>query len=101
MDRISKVDCQKCKAYGHAWEPSSPHPLFDKLWDKALHSDCIRCGSSKVDDLDAYGRPAHTQYYYSDAYRKFLDTAPERATCRNIVFKANRKATRRLQAVPA
>lgn len=99
---ITREDCEKCRAYGHAWEPAAPHPAFDKLWDKALHSVCIRCESTKVDDLDFDGRPYRTIYYHSNQYARFIldrDDRPSRGECRNLILDRNRKKNRRLKAV--
>lgn len=91
--------CQECKTYGHAWEPSAPNPYFDRVSDRCLFSDCVRCGSSKADDIDLDGVPYRTHYYYSADYRAFLDTGPVRADCRNLVYRRTQKKNRRLKAV--
>lgn len=100
----TRSECEECKAYGHSWVPSAPNPYFEKVSDRCLFSDCVRCESSKADDIDLDGVPYSTQYYYSAAYRQFLDTGPERRACRNLVYertlKPKRKtARRRLESV--
>lgn len=97
MPAAPKIEYVECKAYGHAWEPTAPVDWFAENWSKALHSVCVRCGTCKVDDLDLYGRPCQTIYYYSDGYRKYLDDfQPERAAARLAVYT---RKSRRLRSV--
>lgn len=97
MAAATKIEYVECKAYGHAWEPTAPVEWFAKNWDKALHSVCTRCGTSKVVDLDYMGRPMNTIYYYSDGYRRYLDDGADRGMARLALY--HRRGKRRLHAV--
>jgi hypothetical protein len=89
-----RLDYEKCRTWGHAWEEFIPHGKRPPGWGMRFSLRCSRCGCERHDVIDSLGELSTRQYVYPDDYRMSADETPTRQQLRLDLLKQLRSDAR-------
>jgi len=78
-----------CRTLGHAWYQAPDDAAWSsrRVWNFRLVLQCERCGTRRLDGIDAYGRVGSRQYDYAAGYSYPADAQPSRAELRLAMLR--------------
>jgi hypothetical protein len=86
-----RLEYEKCRTWGHAWEDFIPHGKRPPDWGQRFSLRCLRCTMERHDVIDSLGQLSTRHYDPPADYSLAADETPTRAQLRLDLLKHLRR----------